>query len=159
MNNRGFTLIELMLVIVITAVISSIAGFTIYQGYKSYATAETLTPFANKGSAALSFMNTDLNNAVQFTAIGSQSMTFVNTSAQTITYTYASNTLTRQVTGGSATTLTNELTGLTFKYYSTALAETATPSAVRLVTIQMTFTGSFSSTFSIINSVFPRNAS
>jgi prepilin-type N-terminal cleavage/methylation domain-containing protein len=153
--NKGFTLIELIMVIVITAIIAAIAGSALYQGFKSYITAEAITPLTNKGSAALSQLNVDLSNAVSFTTIGAQSLVFVNTSGETITYAYSSNTLTRQVNAGSANTVTDQLTSLTFTYYTSGLATTATPSAVRLVVIQMTITGS---SISLINSVFPRNA-
>lgn len=157
-TSRGFSIIELIMVIVITSIIASVGGFVIFQGVKSYTTAEAATPIANKGSAALSQLTIDLNNAVSFTSVGTQGMTFTNTSGETIVYAYSANTLTRQVNGGTARTVTDQLTALNFTYYTTALASTTIPASVRLVIIQMTLTGTVGP-ISLINSVYPRNAS
>jgi prepilin-type N-terminal cleavage/methylation domain-containing protein len=155
--NKGFTLIELIMVVVITAIIAAISGMVLVNGVRSYGVGEAVTPLANKGSAALTQMTVDLNAAVQFTTVNLQDLVFVDINGDTITYDYTGNTLTRKLNSGAAYVVTDQLTGFSLNFYTSAYGTTSTPSAVRIVTIQMTLTGA-NSTLSLINSVFPRNA-
>lgn len=158
---KGFNLIELISVIVISAVVAAIIGSALSTGFFGYFLGSSMNPLSNQATIAMTRMSNDLRNAASFTSIGASSVSFTDGANNTYVYDNAScgaNTLCLTKNGGTASTLATGVTTLTFSYYNSSLAVTATASAVVAVTVNLTMTGSQTNTIALVNTIYPRNA-
>ncbi|MBI5903476.1 MAG: prepilin-type N-terminal cleavage/methylation domain-containing protein [Deltaproteobacteria bacterium] len=92
-GDRGFTLIELMMSIVLMGIVASTIGFIIYQGARSFQVLDTRSDLVAKGTLAMERISRELRlikcttagnvcapQATDITAITSTEIRFVNTS-------------------------------------------------------------------------------
>lgn len=155
--SRGFTLIELVLVIVITSIIAGISGTVLYIGFKSYFVAQELNPMSSKAEIAIRYLSNELKSAYDFTSINTTSMSFLKVDGTSVTYSLSGSVLSRSENGGASYPLTNQVSGLVFSYYDTSMAVTSSLTAVGAVTIQLTLQGS-GSNITLINTVYCGNS-
>lgn len=157
---KGFSLIELISVIVISAVVAGIIGSALSTGFFGYFLGASMNPLSNQATIAMTRMSNDLRNAASFTTINASSVTFTDAANNTYVYDNTScgaSTLCLTKNGGTASTLATGVTTLTFSYYASTLTVTATASAVNAVTINLTLTGSNTNVIALVNTIYPRN--
>jgi len=134
----GFTMIELIIVIVILAVLSAIALPMLTAGFNGYFTQRNLSDANWQGRLALSRMSRDIRSipsAGNITTATSTQFTFTNSSNASVSYTLSGTALQR-----NGITLANGVSAVTFGYYTSAGAVTATISAIRYVSITLNIT-------------------
>lgn len=157
---KGFSLIELLSVIVISSIVAGIIGSALSTGFFGYFLSVSLNPLSNQATIAMTRMSNDLRNAGTFTSIGASSVSFTDVANNTYVYNNTScgaNTLCLTKNGGTPSTLMTGVTALTFSYYASTLGVTGTAAAVRAVTVNMTVTGSNANTIALINTIYTRN--
>lgn len=139
-SSKGFTLIELVIVIVLISVIAAMVGLMLNQGFLNYSTAKPITTLAGKGNVAADNLMRELKSAQSISAIAATSLTYTNQAGQQIVINLSGSTLQRNVNGGGDQALCAGVSSLSFEYYNAAFDSTATPASVLFVTLAMTVT-------------------
>jgi prepilin-type N-terminal cleavage/methylation domain-containing protein len=153
---KGFSLIELISVIVISAIVAGIIGSALSTGFFGYFLGASMNPLSNQATIAMTRMSNDLRNAASFTVIGASSVTFKDGANNTYTYTTATcGSSTCLTVNGS--TLAEGVTALNFSYYASPTVS-GTLSTVKAVNISLTLTGSNTNTITLVNTIYSRNA-
>ncbi|GGI85144.1 prepilin-type N-terminal cleavage/methylation domain-containing protein [Legionella impletisoli] len=138
MKAKGYTLIEMVIGIVLLGIVSATAGLFLTEAFRSYFAAKPILKVAGKANIAADALMREIKSAESISAIGSNSMSFVNQQGQSIVINLSGGNLSRSVNGGTAYTLCSGITGLTFSYFDASLGTTASASNVRFVTLAMT---------------------
>lgn len=137
-HQRGFTLIEFIIVIVILAVLSVITLPIIQAGFNGYFVQRDLVDANWQGRLALSRMARDIRNIPSVgnisLASGSQ-FTFQDNTNTTVDYTLSGTTLQR-----NAIALANGIGSVTFDYYNSSGAVASGIAAIRYVSITLNIT-------------------
>lgn len=138
MKQNAFTLIELVIVIAILAVLSVIILPVLDSGFNAYFKGRNLVNANWQGSLAMSRMTRDIrdipsSNAIS-TATASQ-LTFTDNTNTSVSYTLSGTILLR-----NGVVLANGVNAITFRYYSSTGAVTATISAIRYINITLNIT-------------------
>lgn len=164
---RGFTLIELIIVIVLTMIITGTVMRYIQAGFSGYFTSVALSELSNRASIAMIRMENELRTATSLgSPLSSSQVSFIRADGTSVTYTYntSNSTLTRAENGGTAYILLQNVSQTTlgssnavFYYYDSNGNTTATSTAVKAITISFTLTGTKSNTLPLINTIFLRN--
>lgn len=153
-TTKGFTLIELIIVMVITGIIVSMASVFLISGFKNYFTGVRVSGLNTQATLAMARMIKELQQAVSFSTINATNVTFNTSGGSNISYSWSSPTLTR--TGIAAQTLSDQVTTFALTYYQSNFTATATPTAVRAITISMTLNNG-NENIPIINTIFLNN--
>jgi prepilin-type N-terminal cleavage/methylation domain-containing protein len=165
-HSNGFTLIEIVIVIVIIGIISTVAAMIIMQAVKMYSDENARTDIHYQAKLAVERMAREIRSARQQSEIGTtvlgtitgnptNSFIFTDITGTTITYSLTGTTLNRTV-GGIPSPLAQGVTTLGFQHYTSASALTTTPASVWLVEINVTDTQG-ANTLQIRTRVHPRN--
>lgn len=137
-KTAGFTLIELVMVMVIISVISITVGKIMFQGFKSFNTAQSATEVDWQGYIAISRLVNDIHDMgdpALITSMTSTQLTFSNMSSTTISYQLSGTNLLR-----NSIVLARGISALAFVYLDKNGAVTATATNVRYVKMTMTVT-------------------
>lgn len=135
-RHRGFTLIELIMVIVIMSIVSVVVGRIMLAGFKNFITAQDISEADWNGLLALEMLTNDIHNirsASSITTISSSTFSFVDMAGTTVTYQYSGSILQR-----NSLTLASGLSAFGFGYLDRNGASTATAASVRYITISLT---------------------
>lgn len=136
-RQRGFTLLELILSIVIIGVISVVVGRIIFQSFKTFTIAQNVSDIDWQGLLVMENFANDVHtirSANDISTITSSNFSFVNTSGTTVTYQLSGSTLTR-----NSQTLATGVQSIGFAYYDKNYSVTATAANVRYITFTATF--------------------
>lgn len=136
--SKGFTLIELVIVIVLVGIIGSSTALLLRQTFKSYFTGKKITDIALKTSIASNILIREIKNLEVLNSIAATSMTYTNHKGESITIDFNSSNLRRSVNSASAQILCNQVSSVAFNYYDSTYAVTATPANVRYITVTLT---------------------
>ncbi|MCW8442623.1 PulJ/GspJ family protein [Fluoribacter gormanii] len=153
---KGFTLIEMLIVMITTGVVLSAVSLMLSAGFTNYFTGVKVTALTNQATIAMARMTKELQQANRFSAINPTDVTFTTTGGSTISYSWSSPILTR--TGASAQILSNQVTSFSLTYYQSNFTATTTLAAVRAVTINMILSNG-SERVPMINTVYLSNMS
>lgn len=134
---EGFTLIELVISLLLTTILAGIVGSILNVGFSSYFTGREIIPVAVKVNTALNNLMRELESAESLTSATTTSINFMNEGGESVAISLSGTDLKRSVNGGTAYLLCNNVSALTFSFYDSSLASTATPSSVRLLTAQV----------------------
>ncbi len=137
-RQSGFSMIELIIVIVILSVLTAITLPVLQTGFNSYFTARNLADADWQARLAFSRISRDLRDipaAANITTANSTQLTFLDRNSTSVSYTLSGITLQR-----NAMTLANGVSTLTFAYYDGTGAVTATMAAMRYVGITLNIT-------------------
>lgn len=153
-QQQGFTLIELVLVIILVAVMANVASTMLAEGLRAYLTTKNITDADWQGRIALQRMERDIrairsSNDVA-TATSSQ-LSFVDTSGTTITYELSGTTLLR-----NSQALADGIQTLTFSYFDQNGTSTATTTAIRYIRIALNITQG-NANYTVTTAIYPRN--
>jgi prepilin-type N-terminal cleavage/methylation domain-containing protein len=156
---KGFTLLEMVLVIAVLSIISVMASKPLTQGYQTYLSSTNAIKSDWQARYALERMVRELRStstAGGITTATSSSITFTDINLHSITYALSGTSLVRTDSQGlnSAQILADGIKTLTFIYYDSAGSVISTPIASPIttvkyvkITLQVTLNGSnFSAT-------------
>ncbi|AHE68387.1 competence type IV pilus minor pilin ComGF [Legionella oakridgensis] len=135
---KGFTLIEILLVIVLISIVAGIAGMILREGFRSYSAGKPIIAVAGKANIAADNLMREIQSAESLEVVSGSGLTFINQQGQTIVVDLNGTTLRRNVNGGGAQPLCTNVSSASFAYFNSGFASTGTASAVRFLTLSMT---------------------
>lgn len=144
-NSRGFTLIELVLVIILIGIIAGVIALPLLEGTKGWFQATTRETITESGRVAMERMTREIRSTRRTAAnnpcilsAAATSFVFSNYSSD------CSNPVTFDISGTnirrSGINLANNVQSLTFSYYDANNAPTAVAANVRRVVIEIVST-------------------
>jgi len=150
-RQRGWTLVELLTVIIILAVVSAVGARLLSSMFQSYFAARDITSSDAQARVAFERMTRELRQIRKATATdldvaSAAQIRFIDMDGNGVCFyrDAATNRLMRSADGPatacgatSAQPLADFITGLNFFYYTNALALTAVPTAVYYVTVRV----------------------
>ena len=134
---KGFSLIEITIVIVLLGIVSMMAGGMLLQGVEGSQQTETLDDLdwsAREGFERLSREIRSVNPRL-ITAMTATTLTFTSFEGETVSFVFSGSNLTR-----NGTAFMDNLSSFSFAYYTGAGATTAVAANVRLIQFSGTFT-------------------
>lgn len=149
--NKGFTLIELVIVIAIISLISFVGAFMLTEAVRAYLQSEESATSTMQANLALERMSRELRTADAFSTINASSVTFDDQDGNTITYSLSGSNLMR-----NSSILADSISALTFTYFDSAGNSTAVLANVYYATINITYTQG-SNSFLFRTTIHPRN--
>jgi prepilin-type N-terminal cleavage/methylation domain-containing protein len=134
---RGFTLIELVIVILVTGIIAAGASNLLYKGFLAYIEGKNISNVQYQSQLALMRMGIDLRNirsSSDITTATSSQLTFVDINGSTVSYSLSGGQLLR-----NSVALAPSVTSLSFTYYTSAGAATSTLTSIRYIVVTAVF--------------------
>lgn len=135
---KGFTLIELIMVIVIMGVISVVIGRILFSSLQTFITSQNISDDDWQGLLSLNKFTNDVHNirsANDILTVSASTFSFVDVTGNTVTYQLSGSSLLR---GGI--TLASGVSSIAFSYYDKNYTVTATPTNVRYISFSTTQT-------------------
>jgi len=153
-NENGFTLIELVMVIILSGIMVAVSMRMLAVGFSAYLKGSNAVSAEQQAHLALERMARDIravrSPADISTATASQ-LTFTDFTGNSIAYSLSSTNLTR-----GSQILAGGISSLTFSYYDLNGNTTATLTAIRYIGISLNVTQG-GSNFTISTAVYPEN--
>ena len=134
-QQKGFTFIELILVVILLGIISVVIGRILLEGYRTFLTSQSILETDWQGWMALERMVNDIHtirSAADLSTIQTNQLTFVNTNGNTIQYQLSGSSLMR-----NSFILASGIQSLNFSYLDANGTTTAIPSAVRYISLSL----------------------
>jgi type II secretory pathway pseudopilin PulG len=150
---KGFTYIELILVMLLMSIITVVSTRILSQGFASYLNMQYLTEANWQGQLAMERMILDIRNigsVNNITAYTASTFSFKNVNGTAISYTLSGTNLTL-----NGHTLASGISALTFSYYDKNGNSGATQANIEYVTINLTVTKN-NTNYSMKNSIYVR---
>lgn len=156
---KGFTLIELIIVVMITGIIAAGSSRLLLQGFRGYFTGRNIVNASEQGSVALERMTREMRGVASPGSISvatTSQFTFTDINGNTISY-YVSGTQLMRSFNAVAYPLADNIGGLTLTYYNSAGTSITTPiSNIRYIAITLNI--SFPTfNYNLYASVYPWN--
>ncbi len=129
MKKRGFSLIELIIVITIIGIISGVVGFTLFGAVDAWTFKFNRSDILWDGRLALNRMvreTREIKNTTSVTTAISSQFRFINVDDLDITYSLSGTDLNR-TEDSTANVLAEDVSSLAFTYYDSGGATIATP--------------------------------
>ncbi|HET9123118.1 MAG TPA: type II secretion system protein [Acidiferrobacteraceae bacterium] len=144
-TQRGFTLIEMVVVMVLLAIVAAIGGLTVGGAFRSYFAERDISGANAQAASALARLARSLRAIRTPTTAdltpGATTLSFVNTAGLSVTYAFnaAQQTLTRAENGAAPQVLADHVTGGSFSYWQRDGATVATTAdVVYYISVQLT---------------------
>jgi len=131
-KQRGFTLIELVMTIVIFSIMSAMLGQLLMSSYKTFTNGNAISTMSAQALLGVERMVYDLHNASSITTIAANSFTFADQTGTSYTYALSGAALQR-----ASYNLVDSVQGITFTYLDLNGNVTAAPAAVAYVKINL----------------------
>jgi prepilin-type N-terminal cleavage/methylation domain-containing protein len=145
-KNKGFTLVELMIVIVIIGIAASIIGFMLLGTIRAWTFKFNRNDILWDGRLALDRMTREIRtirNTTSVTTASSAQFRFIDAGNKDITYSMSSTNLNR-TENGAANLLAENVSSLAFTYYdtngNTIAVPTVSPAATNIRRVRINFT-------------------
>lgn len=155
---NGFTLIELIMVIVVLGIIIGMSSSLITQGLNAFLSGEDISDANWQGQVASQRMSRDLSlirSPTDIATASATSITFTDIFNNSISYSLSGSSLIL-TQNGTAQTLADGISTLSFTYYDTNGVVTATTSLIRYIqfSINVTLNGV---NYTLATLIYPRN--
>lgn len=142
-RERGSTLIELIITIIVVGVIAGIVGAVMLQGVRAFMAQDTKASITSQGRLAIERMARDIRlirsrTAADIPVMAATTLSFVDMSGNAVVYTSGAGSVTRN---GVALASPNA-TGLTFSYFrQDGVTPAASPAQLWIIQVDLTFAG------------------
>jgi len=145
-KNRGFTLIEVILVIILVGIIAGITGNLILFGAESYTVQYDRRDLMYQAKTALSRMDKEIRmlrsaTATDILTFTATNLEFVDIKDNTIEYTLSGSNIVRTF-NGTADTLNMNVSALTFSYLKKDGTAAVSASDIWLISVDLTVSDS-----------------
>lgn len=150
MGNRGMTLIELVMVMVIISIVAFVVGDSLVMGLRAHFAAEDRVEATEKGRTAMERLEREIRNAISISnaTASTTELCFDDIYGRTVSFRYAGTQVIRQewsppditaCPGGGGAPLADGITSFSFGYVDDMGAVQATPgAATRRVRVELT---------------------
>ncbi len=158
MPHRGFTLLEMVMVIVILGIIIGMSSSLLTQGLNAFPTGENIVNANWQGQIAMERMSRDIlliRSPTDITTTASNNLAFTDMNNNTISYALSGTSL-NLTENGNTSILADGVQSLTFNYFDKNGTSTATPALVRLITVSINITQNNAS-YTLTTGIYPRN--
>jgi len=138
MQKKGFTLIEMVIVIVILSVVAVLASRVLGAGFSSYLDNQNIVNANEQGRLALEKMIRDIhaiNSPSSISSATATSLSFTDVNGNAITYALSGTQLQR-----NGVTLADGVNSLTFGYYTSAGATAAVTTSIIYINVTLNIT-------------------
>jgi prepilin-type N-terminal cleavage/methylation domain-containing protein len=159
-KQQGFTLIELVMVIVILAIITGMSSLLLSQGFNAFFTSEDVLDAQWQGQIAIQRMARDIQlirSPADISTATSSQLSYTDINNNSISYTLSGSNLTL-TKNSSAQVLAEGVNSLTFTYYNNSGSAPASNSAIRYINISIVVTQN-NANYSLTTTIYPRNFS
>lgn len=137
-QHRGFSLLELIVVMVILSIVAAIGSRVIQASFNSYFTNQNVTTANVQARLALERMTRDIhaiNSSASITTASATQLTFTDVNGTSITYQKTGTQLMR-----NSQVLSDGVNTLTFSYLDRNAAVTAVLANIRYITVTLNIT-------------------
>lgn len=137
-KKQGFTLIEMVIVIVILSIIAGVAARVISTALNSYFDNQNIVNANEQGRLALERMTRDIhaiNSPSSITTATSNTFSFIDVNGNSVTYSLSGSRLLR-----NSVVLADGVNVLAFEYYTGAGASAGTTTAIRYINVRLNIT-------------------
>ena len=152
-SQKGFTLIEMIVVIVLSSIIAVVSMQLLAQGFAAYLSGQNVTSAQNQIWRALERMSRDIravSSPASITTATASQFSFTDIANNSISYTLSGSSL---MLGSNV--LADGISALTFSYYDKNGTTTATLSAIRFISVSLTITQG-GTNYTVSTSIYPR---
>lgn len=162
-NEKGFTLIEVVVSLVLVGIMAAVAGLGIVQATKAFIFTKEASVLGQKGDLAMSRIRRSVQNLTNVTAATASSLTVWRLDkgvTVTESYSYSGGNLMLSFNGGTARTLTDSLQAfsLTFaKSDGSAWTPSSKVADLATVSVSSTIAGSQGAAVTYADKIVPRN--
>jgi len=136
-RSQGFSLIELIIVIVLMGIVCGIPLQILSQSYKNYYTAKAIIVMANTTNIAVNTIMREIRNAQGLSSIEATTITFINQQGQTVEIYLEGTQLLQSINSGTANVLCNNVSLFNFGYFNSTYTSTTTAGNVTYVTLNI----------------------
>lgn len=137
-QQRGFSLIEVVLSIVILGIVVVVVGEILIQGYKLFTTSQNASKNDWQGLLVMQRFTKDVHNirsANSVASIAASTLSFTDMGGTSVTYTQSGSNILR-----NGVILASGVTGMSFNFLDKTGTITAVASLVRFISISITLT-------------------
>lgn len=153
-STRGFTLIELIIVITLSGILMAVVTTILATGFSAYMTGKNILDADAQGRLGIERMVRDIRTISSPTSIATASssqLVFTDFGGTSITYQLSGTTLQR-----NSNALADGVQSLTFNYYDKDGNTTATTSLIRYIAISLNVTQG-NTNYTLSTAVYPRD--
>jgi prepilin-type N-terminal cleavage/methylation domain-containing protein len=137
-THKGFSLVELIVVIVLVGIIAGVLSYLLSKGFTSYYFAQSTYNQVESANIAINRMAKELKRGILITQATSTQVTFTNYDGNSIRYALSGNLLRRRLNTGSNFTILNNVTAFSLSYTDNNFNTTASAASASIVTISLT---------------------
>jgi prepilin-type N-terminal cleavage/methylation domain-containing protein len=159
-KTHGFTLLELIIVIMLIGIIAGISSKMLSQGFSGYFNTRNVLDADWQARLATERMQRDIRDVrspVDIATAAASQLVFTNTEGNQITYSLSGTTLMRQTNTNTTQVLADGVQSLTFTYFDRTGAVTTTLANIRYIEFSLNIVLN-NTNFTVSSAAYTRNS-